>query len=536
MQYIGRGSKIHVSIILILLMFYCEIAHAEVKWMSKSMGLAGYKFTSLSIDKNNPNIIYAGSNGALLKTTDSGNTWKNIFKVPGAGKFINFIAINPKNSAVIYLATGSGIFKSENGGAKWSAASRNIREHDVLMLLIDIDDADIVFAITENSVYKSENGGANWVKSADGISDKNIRSIAQNFLDPEILFVSSEGGLSKSKNCGKTWEKIFFADPTNGEGQEKEYAEEAEFPGKPRSYITLDPINPSILYLATKRGIFKSEDGGKSWERLPKSGLTTSAVNNLISSPQKSGFLFLATEKGVFRFSEEENTWKEFNRGLSERKISFIALCNDRDVLWITAEDGVFESTGDIYEVNEKIALSGIDDLMQNFSHEPTFREVQKVAIEYAEVNPDKILKWRRAAKTKALLPTLSFGVEKDSSRGIHWDSGTNPDVWVTGPDDENTGWDITCSWDLGKLIWNDDQTSIDTRSKLMVELRNDIIDETTRLYFERRRIQLELLQNPPKDLNKKIDKELRVQELTANIDGMTGGYFSAEIEKRTNN
>jgi hypothetical protein len=66
-----------------------------------------------------------------------------------------------------------------------------------------------------------------------------------------------------------------------------------------------------------------------------------------------------------------------------------------------------------------------------------------------------------------------------------------------------------------------------------MVELRNDIIDEITRLYFERRRIQVELLQNPPKDLTKRVDKELRVEELTANIDGMTGGYFSREMDIR---
>jgi hypothetical protein len=101
------------------------------------------------------------------------------------------------------------------------------------------------------------------------------------------------------------------------------------------------------------------------------------------------------------------------------------------------------------------------------------------------------------------------------------------------GPYDEDTGWDINCSWDLGDLVWNNDQTSIDTRSKLMVELRNDIIDEITRLYFERRRIQVELLQNPPKDSVKCMEKELRIQELTANIDGMTGGYFSREAELR---
>ena len=66
-----------------------------------------------------------------------------------------------------------------------------------------------------------------------------------------------------------------------------------------------------------------------------------------------------------------------------------------------------------------------------------------------------------------------------------------------------------------------------------MVQLRDDVLDEVTRLYFERRKLQIELKQDPPKDVDEYIEKELRLQELTANIDAMTGGWFSREIERR---
>ena len=81
-------------------------------------------------------------------------------------------------------------------------------------------------------------------------------------------------------------------------------------------------------------------------------------------------------------------------------------------------------------------------------------------------------------------------------------------------------------------LIWNSDQTSIDTRSKLMAELRDDIMNEVTRTYFERRRLQIDLLVSPPKDFKTGLEKELRLQELTADIDALTGSYFSAHIKK----
>ena len=86
-------------------------------------------------------------------------------------------------------------------------------------------------------------------------------------------------------------------------------------------------------------------------------------------------------------------------------------------------------------------------------------------------------------------------------------------------------------SWDLGDLIWNPDQTSIDSRSKLMVELRDDILDQITRLYFERRRLQMELM-TPPAEPQSKLDKEMRVEELTALIDALTGGEFSGLLQQ----
>jgi hypothetical protein len=245
------------------------------------------------------------------------------------------------------------------------------------------------------------------------------------------------------------------------------------------------------------------------------------------------GFIFAATEKGVFRFSEQENMWREFYGGLNSKETVFTALNSQQDTLWLVTKNSVYKSEGDIYEIKENSLADDAKTILQNFSQEPSYHEIQKAAIEYAEVHPDKIAKWRKAAKTKALLPTLSFGIEKDKSKSLHWDAGVNPDTWVIGPDEEDTGWDVTCSWNLGDLIWNDDQTSIDVRSRLMVELRDDILDEVTHLYFERRKLQIELLQNPPKEVNELIAKELRLEELTAGIDAMTGGWFSRNLSTK---
>jgi hypothetical protein len=86
-------------------------------------------------------------------------------------------------------------------------------------------------------------------------------------------------------------------------------------------------------------------------------------------------------------------------------------------------------------------------------------------------------------------------------------------------------------SWDLSELIWNEDQTSIDTRSRLMVQLRDDILDEVNKTYFERIRVKMELDSLQIEDRKKRFEKELRVRELTASLDALTGGYFSNQIQ-----
>ena len=123
------------------------------------------------------------------------------------------------------------------------------------------------------------------------------------------------------------------------------------------------------------------------------------------------------------------------------------------------------------------------------------------------------------------------MGLDRDAADLFHWNTGANPDELQKGRD--FIDWDVSLSWDLADFVWSTDQTTIDSRSKLMVELREDILDQVTRLYFERRRIQMELITNEFLNPPLMIDKEMRIAELTALIDAFTGGEFSKRIVKK---
>jgi hypothetical protein len=130
-------------------------------------------------------------------------------------------------------------------------------------------------------------------------------------------------------------------------------------------------------------------------------------------------------------------------------------------------------------------------------------------------------------------MPNLSLGKDWGSSNNVDLDrAGTSdPDRFINGPWNKDRGADIDLSWDLGDFIFSTSQTSIDSRAKLMVDLRNDLLSEATRLFYERRRLQAETLHDPAPDEKTHLDRLLRIDELTSLLDALTGGWLSEKLE-----
>lgn len=163
---------------------------------------------------------------------------------------------------------------------------------------------------------------------------------------------------------------------------------------------------------------------------------------------------------------------------------------------------------------------------------EPTILELQKVAIRYAEVSPEKITTWRRQAAMKALLPEIGVGYGNDVDGTVTAATLSGRTNYYIGPDDTSRSWDVSAKWDLGDLVYNSAQTSIDSRSKLMVQLRNDILADLNTAYFERKKLLKQLEKYQDKESPPYLEREYRIEELTGTIDGLTGGYLSRKLGK----
>ena len=531
----------------------------EMIWGDVSNGIKDFNLQVVAVSPDNPEIVYIGSPNAIYKTSDGGKSWDEVLSFRGTGNTINSIAITPLNTKVIYAGTRNGLFRSNDYGIKWEKIFSGIGElkSSILYIAINPVNSENLFIGTGAGLLWTNNGGSDWEKSRDLPSEAVVSFIAIDHSRPQVIYAAADRGLYKSINSGVDWKRIIGTNiPENNTGNEYSTSDQVEseesngIETKIRG-IVIDPADTGTVYVGTSEGLLVAKNGGLTWKMVSSSGLISRDIHHLVISPADPDVVYAATGRGVFRYSRVSGNWLELYNGLTAIDIRFLALVptiqsrliQDTN-LWAATKKGVFKTvpmvqTSTVSSVEPNVISKNrgmkAEEILSFFAGEPSIAEIQKTAIRYAEVHPEKIEGWRKAAAKRAWLPDLKVEYDKDKD----WQSSTyfysNTTQKYTDDDitsGKDWGWSISLTWELGDLIWNTSQTSIDVRSRLMVQLRDDVLNEVTRLYFARRRLQIEMLLSPSEEIKDKTEKALRLQELTADIDALTGFYLSRNLDQ----
>jgi photosystem II stability/assembly factor-like uncharacterized protein len=290
-----------------------------------------------------------------LSSTFSGLSFRSIGPAWQAGRISDF-AVNPKDHSEIYAGVSAGnVWKTTNNGTSWTPIFDKYGAYSIGCLKIDPENPFVVWVGTgeKNSqrqlgygdgIYKSEDGGASW----KNMGLKDSRQIGMIEIDPsntDIVYVAAEGsiwgpggdrGLYKTVDGGKTWNKVLDISENTGVKN-----------------VVLDPRNPDILYVTaeqrrrhvfTKIGggpesaIYKSKDGGKIWDKI-MNGLPKVDIGGmgLALSPVNPDVLYLIMEAA----GESSGFYKTINRGASWEKMSSYAssgqyfntiVCDPKDI------------------------------------------------------------------------------------------------------------------------------------------------------------------------------------------------------------
>lgn len=288
-----------------------------------------------------------GSYGiGILKTNDGGATWsKSLDWSYDQKRGVQALAISPQNSNIIYAGTTEGTYKSINAGASWTQV------HGVLMVMdIDINpqNPDIVFASCGGlgspgaAVYRSTDAGLNWQQLTNGLpinyTGKTIIDIHQ--ANPRIIYADVANdfrtvGIYRSDDGGDSWRRVTTLDiaqyqgwyshfiwvhptdpdfiiaggidlwkSTNGGVTFTKKSDWAAWqfgvvpvggPEGPPHYshadhhaVAGDPFSPDIIYFTNDGGVFRTTDGGETFEGLNGGYATTQFYNGFSSATSDS--------------------------------------------------------------------------------------------------------------------------------------------------------------------------------------------------------------------------------------------------------
>ena len=241
-------------------------------------------------------------------------------------------------SVFYYGATGGGVWKSTDGGINWESVSDNsvfgtgsvgaiaVSDSDPNVVYVGMGESPIRGNVSHgDGVYKSTDAGKTWKRV--GLEDtRQIARIRIHRKNPDLVYVAALGhvwgpneqrGVFRSKDGGKTWEKVLFRSNKAGAID-----------------LILDPSNPSIVYAGfwevyrkpwtlesggPGSGIFKSTDGGDTWTELTRNnGLPRGTIGKIgiAVSPANSDRLWAIVEAedgGVFRSDNGGQTWSRVN-------------------------------------------------------------------------------------------------------------------------------------------------------------------------------------------------------------------------------
>jgi photosystem II stability/assembly factor-like uncharacterized protein len=503
---------------------YADNANNGTIWRKSDYGIDEVKVKSVCIIKERPEVVFAGGQRCIYKSDDGGNSWDRVFMLTGERKDINFISYNPnsKDLSIIYAATSDGLYVSLNHGKAWKRVfrGRDDMQRNVRCIAIS-DDGHTIFIGTERGLFKSIDSGKNWAMQ-DYFINKSVVSLA---IGEGFYYAGANDGVYCQKEGSGYWNRVYNLIQYEEELDDAEY-EDNDYEQE-EGFLNLNSIAiiKGTVYITTDGGVLFASVGSEDFLRMNTEGLKSKKINLILAGDD----MFVASDRGVFKYGKENDIWMDSSIGLTTFNVNMIDGCFERGIIFAATEKGLFRMA-----LDNEASNTGNYWVKDLFLSEPSIEKIQQAAIEYAEVSPEKIIWMRKAAKTQALIPKVTFGIDGDICRKIDLDRGGtgDPDFYIEGPRDKKWGWDIGLTWNLGEYIWNYHQTSIDVRSRLMVQLRNDILDEVTKLYFERLRLKSELAQSPPKEKKQLVLKELRLAELTANIDSLTGGYLSMSIRK----
>ncbi|MCU0603897.1 MAG: hypothetical protein MUC33_14690 [Desulfobacterales bacterium] len=345
-----------------------------------------FNIFSLTIDPNQPDIVWAGTYGegaafGVFKSTDGGESW--VMKTSGialegaVGLVFRGFTIQPGDSNVVYAqaevpTTQNGwefnrvkgrVYKTVNGGESWikiwegENLARYLIVHPdnpaILYLSTGIFDREAWNSDCRNGipggvgVLKSTNGGQTWSAVNTGLTDLYVGSLRMHPSYPQILFAATgnnacsgqyrgkvAGGLFRTADGGASWNQVIAGDIL--------------------TTVNFSQLHPAIVYAGSFNAFYRSDDGGLTWERLAKPwgykygppGISAGFPIDVVVDPDDYDRLYVNNYGGgVFRSLDGAATWEVWSQGYTGAEVNDVVIpAWGSQTVFAMARSGIFVS------------------------------------------------------------------------------------------------------------------------------------------------------------------------------------------------
>ncbi len=174
-------------------------------------------------------------------------------------------------------------------------------------------------------------------------------------------------------------------------------------------------------------------------------------------------------------------------------------------------------------------------------AEKPTLHQLEVAALKYASLDPQEVINWKSRIKWAKALPQVTVGYEQRLVNQINNTiqdsiSVTSSSITVGPPQSQlnqnnnlNQGFEAKATWSLDELVFNKDSLLISKEARYRNLMRSQVLEELYQIYFERKKLLLKEGEKKREELSSIT--QLRLEELEAKLDSLTGGYFSKTTE-----
>lgn len=455
----------------------------------------------------------------------------------------------------IYLSTDLGLYASDISSLRWELVTKaNLR---ILQCKPSLKSKNLFYLLTVNGFYTFNPKKNLAVKVNQGLvfnSDSELKGrlevLKHKQLKEELIYLALNNAVYKLDAAKKNWRRLIDKGLVFDQDSQMQVVDIF--------------YKDDYLFLIASTGLFYAKLGlgneVTEWHKLSSAefnldenfleGFTASSV----STQDRSLSLFIGNFRGdlyQLRLGDSEHDLEirdgqQSDIALTERAVFQSAIVKDLGVNEnIEANKNEEKTTQDILSPNEKCeVLDFKEKLKLIFSLEPTIQETQAKALQFSGIPSGmQFGAYKRQARLRNVLPQIdtSFdnsdyalssletrGSDQYDSADSSINSSLDKNHKASADNEFNTGFRFT--WHLDRLIYDPEIIDIVNSARVSANIRENLLTELTQIYFQRKNLLSELMSNP---FSRTMTHKFKLQELTADIDARTGGWYSLALRSR---